>query len=88
MRIKGASKLPREFWQRMRMLQVPILSAYPNIPVRPGVSDENSCVGFSACSWQHHHTRDKNQADYFNSPSKTHRLLFVYMLIQVRARFS
>ncbi|CAK9013806.1 Alpha/beta hydrolase domain-containing protein 17C [Durusdinium trenchii] len=32
--IKGASKLPREFWQRMRMLQVPILSAYPNIPVR------------------------------------------------------
>mgnify|MGYP002804065722 FL=1 len=32
--IKGASKLPREFWQRMRMLQVPIHSAFPDLPAR------------------------------------------------------
>lgn len=32
--IRGASKLPREFWQRMRMVQVPIQSAHPNIPAR------------------------------------------------------
>lgn len=34
LRIKGASKLPREFWQRMRMLQVPIHSAFPDLPAR------------------------------------------------------